>query len=194
VPLSKTYGTHPITQNFRDYTVFPQTRTVEPAAEGKKGLSATALVKTSPSSWAETKVEELFTQQVATLDPEDRKGPLGVAVAVEARLRDMGIEPPAASEGKPAIEEARLVVFGTPMFADNQQLAQSRLNSDLFLNAVGWLVGQAELVSIRSRSVRASRAQLTATQAVQVFYLSVLIIPEILIAIGIVVWWRRRSA
>src|SRR5262249_41303077 len=28
VPITKTYGTHPITQNFRDYTVYPQTRTV----------------------------------------------------------------------------------------------------------------------------------------------------------------------
>jgi len=71
---------------------------------------------------------------------------------------------------------------------------QSRLNADLFLNAVGWLVGQEELVSIRSRTVRASRAELTSTQALQIFYLSVLIFPQILIAAGIVVWWRRRSA
>ena len=33
------------------------------------------------------------------------------------------------------------MVFGTPLFADNQQFTQSRLNGDLFLNAVGWLVG-----------------------------------------------------
>src|SRR5262249_7525437 len=61
VPITKTYGSHPVTQGFRDYTVYPQTRTVEPAAEGKKGLQATALVKTSPSSWAETKVDDVFT-------------------------------------------------------------------------------------------------------------------------------------
>jgi ABC-type uncharacterized transport system involved in gliding motility auxiliary subunit len=194
IPLSKTYGTHPITQNFHDYTVYPQTRTAEPDAEGKKGLQATALVKTSPSSWAETKVEDLFTQQTASLDPEDRKGPVSVAVAVVAKLREMGITPPAGDAGKPAADEARLVVIGTPMFADNQQLVQSRLNGDLFLNAVGWLVGQEELVSIRSRSVRASRADLTQGMQVRVFYLSVLILPELLIAFGIAVWWRRRSA
>jgi ABC-type uncharacterized transport system involved in gliding motility auxiliary subunit len=68
------------------------------------------------------------------------------------------------------------------------------LNGDLFLNAVGWLVGQEELVSIRSRSVRASRADLTPDAQVRVFYLSVLILPELLIAFGIAVWWRRRSA
>ena len=86
------------------------------------------------------------------------------------------------------------MVFGTPLFIDNQQLAQSQLNGDLALNAVGWLVGQEELVSIRSRSVRASRADLTPAQAARVFYLSVFIIPQLLMALGIWVWWRRRAA
>jgi ABC-type uncharacterized transport system involved in gliding motility auxiliary subunit len=193
VPITKTYGMHPITQNFRDFTIYPQTRTVEAAAEGKKGLQATVLAKTSATSWAETDLDDLFNKQIAKEDPQDRKGPLGVAVAVTAKLTDMGITPPANAEGK-VPDEARLVVFGTPMFADNQELVQSRLNGDLFLNAVGWLVGQENLVSIRSRTVRASRAELTPRQAVQVFYLSVLIIPQLLIVAGIAVWWQRRSA
>lgn len=187
VPLSRTYGQHPITQSFRDFTVFPQTATVEPV-EGKPGITATSLVKTSDASWAETNVSGVFDQGVAALDADDRKGPLSIAVAVDAKPKDMGLEPPATAD------EARLVVFGTRGFADNQQLVQSRLNADLFLNAVGWLVGQEELVSIRSKTVRASRADITPTQAAQIFYLSVLIIPELLIALGIWVWWRRRSA
>jgi gliding motility-associatede transport system auxiliary component len=192
-PITKIYGTHPITQNFRDYTTYPETRTVEPDAAGKKGIQATSLVKTAASSRALTKVDELFSKGTATLDENDRKGPLSVAVAVDIKLKDLGVEPPAAGEGKKAPDEARLVVFGTSRFADNQDIVQSRLNGDLFLNAVGWLVGQEELVSIRSRSVRASRAELTGTQARQVFYLSVLILPQLLIASGIAVWWRRRS-
>ncbi len=192
VPITRTYGTHPITENFRDYTVYPQTRTVEPDAEGKKGLQATALVKTSASSWAETNVDDVFSKGTASMDDSDRKGPLGIAVAVTATLRDLGVSAAPASGGK-APEEARLVVFGSSLFADNEEFVQSRLNGDLFLNAVGWLVGQEELVSIRSRSVRASRAELTGAQAFQVFYLSVLIAPQILIAFGIAVWWRRKS-
>jgi gliding motility-associatede transport system auxiliary component len=188
VPLSRTYGTHPITQGFRDFTAYPQTSSIEPAAEGKKGIQATSLVKTSESSWAETDIDGVFVQGTASLDDKDRKGPVSIAVAVTANLKEMGLTPP---EG---VTEARLVVFGTPLFIDNQQLAQSQLNGDLFLNAVGWLVGQEELVSIRSRSVRASRADLTPAQAARVFYLSVFIIPQLLIALGIWVWWRRRTA
>jgi ABC-type uncharacterized transport system involved in gliding motility auxiliary subunit len=188
VPLSRTYGTHPITQGFRDFTVYPQTSSIEPAAEGKKGLQATSLVKTSPSSWAETNLDGVFVQGMANLDDGDRKGPVSIAVAVTANLKELGFTPP---EG---VTDARLVVFGTPLFIDNQQLTQAPLNGDLFLNAVSWLVGQEELVSIRSRSVRASRADLTPAQAARVFYLSVFIIPQLLIAIGIWVWWRRRVA
>lgn len=188
VPLVKTYGQHPITQAFRDFTVFPQTSSVDPAAEGKTGLQATTLVSTSETSWAESDVDGVFTQGTATVDESDRNGPVSIGVAVAAKPKDMNLQPPATAD------EARLVVFGTALFADNQQLVQARLNGDLFLNAVGWLVGQEELVSIRSRTVRASRAELTPAQAAQLFYLSVLIIPEMLIALGIWVWWRRRSA
>jgi ABC-type uncharacterized transport system involved in gliding motility auxiliary subunit len=188
VPLSRTYGTHPITQGFRDFTIYPQTASVEPSTEPRKGIQAVTLVRTSETSWAESNVDGVFNQGVANLDEGDIKGPVSIGVAVTANLKELGLTPP---EG---VTEARLVVFGTPMFIDNQQLAQSPLNGDLFLNAVGWLVGQEELVSIRTRSVRASRAELTPAQAARVFYLSVFIIPQLLIALGIWVWWRRRTA
>jgi ABC-type uncharacterized transport system involved in gliding motility auxiliary subunit len=192
-PLAKEYGQHPITAELKDYTVFPQTRTVDPDATGKKGLSATALVKTSISSWGETAVDDVFTKGIATLDGSDKKGPLSVAVAVTAKLKDMGISPAVPAEGQKAAEEARLVVIGTPRVADSQTISQSRTNADLFLNTVGWLVGQEELVSIRSRSVRASRAEFSPSQAGQLFYLSVLIIPELMVMLGVAVWWRRRN-
>jgi ABC-type uncharacterized transport system involved in gliding motility auxiliary subunit len=191
-PLAKEYGAHPITEALKDYTVFPQTRTVEPEAAGKSGLAATTLVKTSGSSWAETSVDDVFTKGVVSLDESDKRGPLSVAVAVTAKLKDVGVTPAAAEGQKPA-EEARLVVIGSTRVADSQTLTQARTNGDLFLNAVGWLVGQEELVSIRSRSVRASRAEFPPSDAGQLFYLSVLIIPELMVVLGIAVWWRRRS-
>jgi ABC-type uncharacterized transport system involved in gliding motility auxiliary subunit len=187
-PLSNDYGAHPITEGFRGYAVFPQTRTVEADATGKNGVVATGLVKTGPSSWAETQVDAVFDDGLANLDGEDRRGPVTVAVAIEATLADMGKSAPAEGDGK-----ARLVVFGTPLFAVNQQLTQRGVNGDLFLNAIGWLVGQEELVSVRPRSIRSSRAELTAEQATSFFYLSVLFIPEFLVLLGVAVSWRRRS-
>ena len=127
----------------------------------------------------------LFEQQQATLDPTDVKGPVSIAVAVEADLQAMGHS---ESEGA----QARLVVFGSVEFANNQHLEGTYFNRDLFLNAVGWLVGQPDLLSIRSRSVRASRVDFSQNEGTIIFYLSVLLLPELLLIAGLVVWWRRE--
>lgn len=185
-PIAAEYGNHPITKGFRpeSITVYNLARSVEPET-GKPGITAVSLVKTGPRSWAESDVTTLFEENRVSLDDSDRKGPISLAVASTADLKAMG----QATEG-----EARLVVFGNARFADNQYLANpSFFNRDLFLNAVGWLVGQEELVSIRSRAVRASRVQLTPEQNVMIFVTSVLLMPQLLLLGGIVVWWRRRS-
>ena len=58
--------------------------------------------------------------------------------------------------------------------------------------AVGWLVGQSDLLSIRARGLRASRVSLTQGEMQAVFYLSVLVLPELLLLAGLIVWWRRE--
>jgi ABC-type uncharacterized transport system involved in gliding motility auxiliary subunit len=188
-PLCQEYGRHPVTDGFRGYSVFPQTRTADADTTGKKGIEGTALVRTSNSSWAEADVDAVFTQGVAQLGPEDKAGPVSVAVAVTAKPAEMGV----ATGDDASKLEARLVVVGSTLFAVNQLFTQRPLNADLALNAISWLVGQEETVSIRERTVRASRAELTPAQSVRIFYLSVLIVPELLIVFGVALWWRRRS-
>ena len=186
-PIAAEYGDHPITRGFRrdTITVYNLARSVESATDGKKGLTAVSLVKTGAQSWAESDVSMLFEQNRVSLDAADRRGPVSLAVAVTAKLDDMEDE---------GTGEARLVVFGNSRFASNQYLANPTfLNRDLFLNAVGWLAGQEELVSIRPRTVRASRVHMTPEQNVMLFVVSVLLMPQMLLVAGIVVWWRRRS-
>ena len=86
---------------------------------------------------------------------------------------------------------ARLAVFGNAMFANNQYLNQY-FNRDFLLNTISWLGGEEELISIRPRTMRASRVQFTQEQGTAIFYLSVLILPEILLIAGLAVWWSRR--
>jgi len=183
-PLVETYdATHEITKELKGRTIFPMARSVSAAADAKPGLKVVELVKTSPSSWAETDVDGIFKRQEASLDPNDRKGPVPIAVAVEADLKLMGV-----ADGK----LARLAVFGSTEFADNQHLEGTYFNRDLFLNTVGWLVGQSDLLSIRPRALRASRVNFTEREGTAIFYLSVLVLPELLLMIGLTVWWRRE--
>jgi ABC-type uncharacterized transport system involved in gliding motility auxiliary subunit len=183
-PLVNTYGTHEITRDFKQRTIFPMTRSVHADAAGKPALKATELVKTSPSSWAETDIEGIFQRSEASLDATtDTKGPVPVAVAVDIDLKQLGN----AKDGT-----ARIAVYGSAEFAGNRELEGTYYNRDLLMNTVGWLVGQSDLVSIRPRGVRASRAQFTAEQGTVIFYLSVLLIPQLLLLTGIAVWWRRE--
>ena len=182
-PLVNTYTPHEITRDFKQRTVFPMTRSVHAEAAGKPGLQAVELVKSSPSSWGETDLDGLFERSEAKLDDADTKGPVPIAVVVNADLKQM-------KTGKEGT--ARLAVFGSVEFAQNREMEGTYYNRDLLMNTVGWLVGQSDLVSVRPRGVRASRVQFTADQGTVIFYLAVLLIPELLLIAGIAVWWRRE--
>ena len=183
-PLVNTYGAHEITKDFRQRTVFPMTRSVRADAGTKAGINATDLAKTSPNSWAETDVAGIFERSEARLDPSvDTKGPVSVATVAELDLKAMG---------KQAAGTARLAVYGSTEFAGNREIDGTYYNRDLLLNTVGWLGGQSDLVSIRPRGVRASRVQFTADQYTVIFYLSVLLVPQLLLIAGLAVWWRRE--
>jgi ABC-type uncharacterized transport system involved in gliding motility auxiliary subunit len=181
-PIVQDYGTHPITKNFKQRTVFPMTRSLTIEENLKKGLTATALAKTSATSWGETDLNMLFKQQKAQLDDKDLRGPLNVAVAVNGELAELGW-------GK---GDARMVVFGSTEFVDNQYISNF-FNRDFFVNSADWLAGEENSISIRPRSLRASRFRLTVDQFSVVFALSVLLLPELLLIIGIAVWWERRN-
>ena len=84
------------------------------------------------------------------------------------------------------------MVVGDADFASNGLLAQFR-NRDLFVNAVNWLLGDVEAISIRPHTARASRMQLTSEQFTQLRFLSLFALPEAIAVLGVLVWWRRRS-
>ena len=137
---------------------------------------------TSDTSWAETDLAGIFKRQTARLTASDRRGPITVCEAVEGDLKALKL-----GDGS-----ARLIVFGDTEFADNQYVTEF-FNRDFLVNGADWLAGEESQISIRPRSLRASRFRLTVDQFAIVFALSVLMLPELLLIAGIAVWWERRS-
>ncbi len=180
-PLVQTYGTHPITKDFKERTIFPMARSVTPVAKPKEGLTVTPLAMTSDTSWAETDLDGLYKRQEAKLDPADKRGPIDVADAVQT-------EQAKAGTGK----DTRIVIIGSTDAGNNQWVSQL-FNRDFFVNSADWLSGEENQISIRPRQLRSSRFRLTAAQFTIVFILSVLLLPELLLIAGIVVWWERRN-
>ena len=87
--------------------------------------------------------------------------------------------------------ETRVVVFGDSDFASNAYLGFSG-NKDLYMNTLGWLSQQENLISIRPKEAEDRRLTLTSAQQMNIRWLSLLIMPAIVFGTGIYTWWRRR--
>lgn len=185
-PVVATYGKHPSVASLTERTIFSLARSVSPLGGFEAKIVRVPLAFTSAGSWAESDHERLFAKSEASLDAADLKGPVPLAVAASAFAKDL---PGGDAE---STAEFEMIVFGDSTFATNKYWRQL-FNDALALSGVAWLAGEEHRISIGSRAVRASRAYLTQAQVSTVFYLSVLVIPELILLAGIVVWWRRSS-
>jgi gliding motility-associatede transport system auxiliary component len=184
------YPSHPITQRFGFITAFPLAREASPVAGGVNGRTAQPVIESSARSWAETDIKGLLTSGQVSLDEGkgDKKGPVGLAAAVSAPLANTPAAKPGEDAPKP---ETRVVVFGDSDFAENGVLGVQG-NRDLFMNTVGWLSQQENLISIRPKEADDRRVTLTATWQNNITILSLLVIPGLVFASGVYNWWRRR--
>jgi ABC-type uncharacterized transport system involved in gliding motility auxiliary subunit len=188
------YPYHEITSTFRMLTAFPYARSVKPAEDGVSGRTPTTFIQSGRNSWAETDLSTLTTRGEAQpeFDKGDIQGPVSLAVAVSAPAPEA---PPAKSDGDPAETDskpqARVVVIGDSDFAANAFVGTGG-NRDLFLNTVNWLAQQENLISVRPRSPEDRRITLSAGHDRFIFWLTVLILPGLILVAGIHTWWRRR--
>ena len=84
------------------------------------------------------------------------------------------------------------MVVGDSDFAANYSLGIQG-NRDLFLNIANWLTQQENLVAIRPRQPEDRRITLTADQQLRIFWLSVFMIPGVVLGTGIYTWWLGRQ-
>jgi ABC-type uncharacterized transport system involved in gliding motility auxiliary subunit len=193
VPVAASYPSHAITDNFQLLTAYPLARSMSPIEGGANGRTAQRIVETSRSSWAETNLKGLNGSEPAKLDEADKKGPVSLAAAVSGGATatppaEASKDANAANAKKP---ETRIVAFGDSDFASNAALGVQG-NRDLFLNAVNWLAQQENLIAIRPKDPEDRRITLTSDQERRIFYLTVLIVPGLVLLAGVQTWWRRR--
>jgi ABC-type uncharacterized transport system involved in gliding motility auxiliary subunit len=185
------YPAHAITQRFGMMTAFPLAREASPITGGVNGHVAQSFIETGPRSWAETDLKSLMTTGAVSLDEaKDKKGPIPLGSAVSASAAPA--TPPKPGEPDAPKPETRLAVIGDSDFAANGTLGMPG-NRDLFMNTIGWLSQQDNLISIRPKEPDDRRITLTATQESNIFWLSLLIIPGFIFAAGVSSWWRRRG-
>ena len=174
IPLVIDYGENPIVRDFKGtMTFFPLARTVAIADTSKTEPQATELLKTSAASFT---VASLGNGTVKYDPKKDQRGPLSLGVA---------------AENKSGKADPRLVVIGNSEFASNQWEGQQR-NGDLFFNSVNWLTEEENLISIRPKEATNRSVTLTEAQKRELQWASVVFVPLVVIAAGIIVWVKRR--
>jgi ABC-type uncharacterized transport system involved in gliding motility auxiliary subunit len=189
---------HAITDDFRFMTAFPLARSVTPVEGGSGGHTAQKVLETSPQSWAEGDLKGLYaTNRPSPNGAGDKAGPVSVAVATSAPATDAPAPAPATPatpNAKPEDApkpETRVVIVGDSDFASNRALSIQG-NREIFLNMTNWLAQQENLIAIRPRNPEDRPLTMTADQQQYVFYFTMFIVPALLLANGVRVWWRRR--
>lgn len=130
---------HPITKDMRSQqgqVVFPQTRTVG-LGTLPEGATGTVLAHSLPTAfgWAGT-----GNAAPNKPGPNDKRGPLDLAVAIEAPLKAFG------GEDVPD-KKARLVVLGTAQIMANQLVVVFN-NQDLLVNSLRWLSDDEKRIAL----------------------------------------------
>jgi ABC-type uncharacterized transport system involved in gliding motility auxiliary subunit len=148
------------------------------AVESISPTIATEIVKSSRTSWLETDIETLSKSRAKYHPDSDRKGPIGLAVAVSKT-------------------ESRLVVIGDSDMIRNKFIEPESLlgfsRVDLPLNALRWLAGQEVFIAIEPKTFEIKRIDLTPERQTFLAWFSLVIIPLIGAILGILMWLIRRK-
>jgi len=155
--------------------VLPVTRSV--ATTTATGATSTQLLATSAGGWGERDLAAIAARKPIDKDATDTQGPVSLGVAAESETdKENGW---------------RLVAFGNSFFIANGQLANAG-NLNLGLNAVNWLAKREQSLGIAPRAPEQVQLFLSRNQMRAITLISLLGLPALAIALGGVVWWRRR--
>lgn len=153
-------------------TFLPRSRSLYHLEESMiLGATLDPLLETTDQAWGETD----STGQAAFDPKTDVEGPLTLAYAVSVQDSD-----------------AVLLAVGNASFLDND-IVTFQGNIDFFMNAVGWMAGKEDSISIRPKSPGFERVYLSDREAKSIFYWTVVVIPAFFALLGVGVWVRRRN-
>lgn len=181
------YKDHPVTREFELATFFPIARTVNVKEDPARGRYE--LARTSDKAWS---ISGPLTKADEQFDPDrHRRGPLSVVAVTAVEVAVTGEKGTPREAGLQTW--GKILVTGDSDFASNKFLKTAG-NRDFALNMLNWLAEEETLISIRRKEPGLSPLMLGAVEGRVVFWLSVVILPSlVLMAAVAVAVGRRRS-
>jgi ABC-type uncharacterized transport system involved in gliding motility auxiliary subunit len=161
------YGEHPITQSFGNgISLYPLARPL--IVQNTAGVQATPILTTSADSWATI---PSATPRLKFQAGQDLPGPLILGVAAQRA-------------------SSRLIVIGSSQFI-HPGIFEQQLNSDVFLNSVGWL-SERRTLATNPKEITNRRINLSFWQSQLLFWLPIVVFPGASLAVAGLLWWKRR--
>lgn len=182
--------------------VFYLARGLDENAAGLRNSTATKLATSSAESYekvpdirstAEMSTAEEYEAYVKEFLEREKNeneavGAFALCYAVEKRHKNPMWE---RGENKGRRLKTRMVVYGTSTPARNIT-ASMPYNYELMMNTFNWLSGEENLTFMKAPERTGSRIDLEQSQKDIILYVSVMILPEVFMIMGLAVWWRRR--
>lgn len=177
--VAYSYESHPVTRglNRNRMTYFRGARAFA-LRRPEAGAEVERLVLSSPHAW--------LTEDLTLLEQGARRA--------EPRGAEQAYHPIVAAGRYPRPGgEARILAFGDSDFASNRYL-RALYNLDLILNGVHWAVRREVQITQRPKIRATVQFPLPLNNTLRTFYGVGLLVPELLLVAGGVVWLRRRTA
>jgi ABC-type uncharacterized transport system involved in gliding motility auxiliary subunit len=191
VPVAMEYGPHKITDNFAQPTFYPDARSVVPSDKPPQGIQVQVLASTSPNAWAERNLEMLQEGQAVFDKDTDLPGPVPLVVLATIAGHKEPADAGQKDENSPQGKDGILVVAGNSLFASNSYFNQYG-NGDFFLNTISFLADEANLITVERPNTN-KPLMLTRTQATNIFWIVLVIVPLAVLISGIAAYRVRRS-
>lgn len=165
------YASHPVTQGLA-LTFYPGVRPLEtlPAPD----IAVTPLFSSSAESY-----------------PRPLRGTRGSPAPERTRPSVLAVAAEGVWPGAAAPRPFRLIAIGDGDFASNSFFPYMS-NGDLALASIAWLVREERAPTMKPPVEVLPTVVLTNRQVRGIFVFTVLVLPGLAVALGAIVWWRRR--
>ncbi|MCK9995586.1 MAG: Gldg family protein [Candidatus Krumholzibacteria bacterium] len=139
IVVDEGYGDHEVVSSLVGMpTIYPLVQTLTMVGEPDSTVAGAIILASSDQTWSETDPDTRFMGRPSYNRDVDGKGPLPFGMVLEIQL---------GAEGTPP---GRMMVIGNSEFLNNANINLAG-NSDLMLNAIGWLAREEGLIQIRGK-------------------------------------------
>ncbi len=174
------YPPHPVTRDFSYTTFFPSAATI--GTTDSTVWKYSPVIATGELAWLETTP---LGGEVNYDEGVDQPGPLTIGTSLEREIEY-------TREETLVRKQQRILVMGDGDFLSNSYVNNSG-NLDLGLRMINWLANDDDFISIPARVATDAQLELGTFAATIIAFGFLIIIPALLVATGMVIWWRRKK-